>query len=236
MKPLLETSIEFLSGVGPERAKLLREEFGIRTYSDLLHHFPFRYVDKTQFHQINSISSDETDIQLRGRITSVRTVGENRGQRLVADFTDGTGVIELVWFKGIKWVKPKLLPNIDYVIFGRPSDFKGKYNMVHPEFETVESQQKKVATALQPIYPSTEKAKAKNLDTKAIGRLLNTLVSQLKGQGHVAEFYGTEFRSKKHLIPREEAFVNVHFPKDAETLKKALFRLKFDEMFFIQMR
>ena len=236
MKPLLETSIEFLSGVGPERAKLLREEFGIRTYSDLLHHFPFRYVDKTQFHQINSISSDETDIQLRGRITSVRTVGENRGQRLVADFTDGTGVIELVWFKGIKWVKPKLLPNIDYVVFGKPSNFKGKYNMVHPEFETVESQQKKVATALQPVYPSTEKAKAKNLDAKAIGRLMNTLVAQLKGQGHVAELYGSDFREKNNLIGREEAFINVHFPKDSDTLRKALFRLKFDELFFIQLR
>jgi ATP-dependent DNA helicase RecG len=236
VKPLLETSIEFLSGVGPERAKLLREEFGIRTYSDLLHHFPFRYVDKTQFHQINSISSDETDIQLRGRITSVRTVGENRGQRLVADFTDGTGVIELVWFKGIKWVKPKLLPNIDYVVFGKPSNFKGKYNMVHPEFETVESQQKKVATALQPVYPSTEKAKAKNLDAKAIGRLMNTLVAQLKGQGHVAELYGSDFREKNNLIGREEAFINVHFPKDSDTLRKALFRLKFDELFFIQLR
>lgn len=236
MKPLLETSIEFLSGVGPERAKLLREEFGIRTYSDLLHHFPFRYVDKTQFHQINSISSDETDIQLRGRITSVRTVGENRGQRLVADFTDGTGVIELVWFKGIKWVKPKLLPNIDYVVFGRPSNFKGKYNMVHPEFETVESQQKKVAIALQPVYPSTEKAKAKNLDAKAIGRLMNALVAQLKGQGHVAELYGSDFREKNNLIGREEAFINVHFPKDSDTLRKALFRLKFDELFFIQLR
>lgn len=236
MKPLLETSIEFLSGVGPERAKLLREEFGIRTYSDLLHHFPFRYVDKTQFHQINSISSDETDIQLRGRITAVRTVGENRGQRLVADFTDGTGDIELVWFKGIKWVKPKLLPNIDYVVFGKPSNFKGKYNMVHPEFETVESQQKKVATALQPVYPSTEKAKAKNLDAKAIGRLMNTLVAQLKGQGHVAELYGSDFREKNNLIGREEAFINVHFPKDSDTLRKALFRLKFDELFFIQLR
>lgn len=236
MKPLLETSIEFLSGVGPERAKLLREEFGIRTYSDLLHHFPFRYVDKTQFHLINSISSDETDIQLRGRITAVRTVGENRGQRLVADFTDGTGVIELVWFKGIKWVKPKLLPNIDYVVFGKPSNFKGKYNMVHPEFETVESQQKKVATALQPVYPSTEKAKAKNLDAKAIGRLMNTLVAQLKGQGHVAELYGSDFREKNNLIGREEAFINVHFPKDSDTLRKALFRLKFDELFFIQLR
>ena len=236
MKPFLENPIDALSGVGSERAKLLREEFRIKTYGDLLQHYPFRYVDKTQFHQINSIDSTETDIQLRGKITSVRLVGVGRAMRLVAEFTDGTGMIELVWFKGIKWVQPNLKQGIDYVVFGRPSNFKGKYNMVHPEFETVESQQKKVATALQPVYPSTEKAKAKNLDTKAIGRLMNTLVSQLKGQGHVAEFYGAEFRTKNRLMPREEAIVNVHFPMDTDSLKKALFRLKFDELFFIQLR
>lgn len=236
MKSFLETSIEFLTGVGAERAKLLREEFGIRTYNDLLHHFPFRYVDKTQFHQINSIESDEADIQLRGRITAVRTVGQARGQRLVADFTDGTGVIELVWFKGIKWVKPKLQHGVDYVVFGKPSNYKGSYNMVHPEFETVESQQKRVSNALQAVYPSTEKSKAKNLDSKGIARLMNTMVSQLPGKGHIAELYGPEFRQKNHLVSREEAFVNVHFPRDTESLKKARFRLKFDELFFIQLR
>jgi ATP-dependent DNA helicase RecG len=236
VKPFLETSIEFLAGVGPERAKLLREEFRIKNYGDLLQHYPFRYVDKTSFHQVNSISSDETDIQLRGRISTIKTIGAGRGQRLVAEFSDGTGVLELVWFKGIKWVQPKLKQGIEYVVFGKPSNFKGKYNMVHPEFETAEAQNKKVATALQPVYPSTEKAKARNLDTKAIGRLMNTLVGQMKGQGHVAELYGAEFRSKNHLISREEAFVNVHFPKNADILKKALFRLKFDELFFIQLR
>lgn len=169
MKRFLDTGIEYLAGVGPEKAKVLREEFGIKKYEDLLHHYPFRYVDKTQFHQINSIASDETDLQLRGKITSVKTVGAGRGQRLVADFTDGTGVLELVWFKGIKWVEPNLKQGVEYVVFGKPSNFKGKYNMVHPEFETVESQKKKVATALQAVYPSTEKSKSKNLDSK-IGR------------------------------------------------------------------
>ncbi|MGB0917074.1 MAG: ATP-dependent DNA helicase RecG [Flavobacteriales bacterium] len=236
MKPFLDTGIEYLAGVGPERAKLLRAEFHIKTYGDLLHHFPFRYVDKTQFHHINSIATTEADIQLRGQISSIRLIGQGRGMRLVAEFSDGTGVLELVWFKGVKWVQPKLKTGVDYVVFGKPSNFKGKYNMVHPEFETAESQKKKVATALQPVYPSTEKAKAKNLDTKAIGRLMNALVTQLKGQGHVAELYGPEFREKNNLIGREEGFVNVHFPKDNDTLKKALFRLKFDELFFIQLR
>lgn len=236
MKPFLETAIEYLTGVGVERAKLLRAEFHIKTYGDLLQHYPFRYVDKTQFHHVNSISSTESDIQLRGQIKSVRLIGQGRGMRLVADFTDGTGVLELVWFKGIKWVQPNLKTGVDYVVFGKPSNFKGKYNMVHPELETADSRDKKVSTALQAVYPSTEKAKVKNLDTKTISRLMNALVSQLKGQGHVAELYGAEFREKNNLIGREEALVNVHFPKDGDTLKKALFRLKFDELFFIQLR
>lgn len=236
LKPFLETSIEFLAGVGKERAKLLREEFQIKNYGDLLHHFPFRYVDKTQFHTISSIESEETEIQLRGQISSVRMIGQGRGMRLVAEFSDGTGVIELVWFKGIQWVQPNLKQGIDYVVYGKPSNFKGKFNMVHPELETVESQQKKVSTALQPVYPSTEKAKAKNLDSRALSRLMNTLVSQLKGQGHIAELYGPEFRQKNNLVNREEAFVNVHFPQDSESLRKALFRLKFDELFYIQLR
>lgn len=236
MKPFLETSIELLPGVGKERAKLLREEFQIRTYADLLQHFPFRYVDKTQFHTIHSIESEETEIQLRGQISSVRMVGQAKGMRLVAEFSDGTGVIELVWFKGIQWVQPNLKQGTDYVVYGKPSSFKGKFNMVHPELETIESQQRKVATALQPVYPSTEKAKAKNLDSRAIGRLMNTLVTQLKGQGYMHELYGPEFRQQHLLIAREEAFVNVHFPHDADSLRKALFRLKFDELFFVQLR
>jgi len=236
VKPFLETSIEFLQGVGTERAKLLRQEFGIKTYNDLLHHFPFRYVDRTQFHQINSIAGDDADIQLRGRVTSVKTVGQSRGQRLVAEFSDGTGVIELVWFKGIKWVKPKLQHGVDYVVFGKPSRFKNKFNLVHPEFETVEAQKKRVANALTAVYPSTEKAKEKHLDSKGIGRLMNTLIAQLQNQGHIAELYSEEFRQKHHLIKREHAFVHVHFPSDTESLKKARFRLKFDELFFIQLR
>jgi ATP-dependent DNA helicase RecG len=236
VKPFLETSIEQLAGVASERVKLLRDEFGIRTYNDLLHHFPFRYVDRTQFHQINSIESEETDIQLFGRITSVRLVGQSRAIRLVAEFTDGTGVIELVWFKGIKWVQPNLKLGVDIIVFGKPSSFNRKFNMVHPEFETVEAQQKRVASALQAVYPSTEKAKAKNLDSKGISRLMNTLVAQVKGKGHMVEFYGSEFRQQNNLIGREEALMNVHFPQDHDTLRKALFRLKFDELFFVQLR
>lgn len=236
MKPLLQTPIEFLKTVGAERAKILREEFGIQTYGDLLRHFPFRYVDRTRFHQIHDIASDEADIQLQGRITGVRTIGSGRGQRLVADLSDGTGMIQLVWFKGIRWVQPKLQHGVDYVVFGKPSRYKDRFNMVHPEFETLESRKKKVATALQPVYPSTEKAKAKNLDSKGLAKLMHHLVPQVQGQGHVAELYGPEFRGRHRLMGREAALINVHFPKDADTLKRARFRLKFDELFFLQLK
>ena len=154
---------------------------------------------------------------------------------MVAEFSDGTGVIELVWFKGIKWVKPKLQYGVDYVVFGKPSRFKNKFNLVHPEFETVEAQKKRVSNDLIAVYPSTENAKDKNLDSKG-WQLDDTLVSQLKGQGQVAKLYGPEFRQKNHLMPRGLAFINVHFPQDPDTLKKARFRLKFDELFFIQLR
>ncbi len=234
MKPFLETSIDYLKGVGPERAKLLRDEFAIKTYGDLLQHYPFRYIDRTQFHQINQVDSDETDIQLRGRITSVKTLGKAHGQRLVAEFTDGTGVMELLWFKGIKWVKPILKTGVEYVVFGRPSRFKGRYNMAHPELETLEAQTKRVTGSLQAVYSSTEKAKNKGLDSKGILRIMNVVVNQLKG--HVPEILGSEFRQKYSLMAREQAVVNVHFPRDARTLKIALFRLKFDELFFLQLR
>lgn len=234
MSSFLQTSIGSLKGVGPEKVKLLRDEFGIRVYYDLLHHFPFRYIDRTKFHLINQIDSDETDIQLKGRITSAKTVGTGRGQRLVVEFTDGTGVLELVWFKGIKWIKPHLKTGVDYIVFGRPSRFKGKYNMAHPELETVEAQKKRVVSSLQAVYPSSEKAKTKGLDSKGFARLLNQLVSELKG--HVPELLGEEFRRNNNLIDRELAFINVHFPQSSDLLKKALFRLKFEELFFLQLR
>jgi len=230
----LATSIEFLQGVGPERAKVLREEFSISTNEDLLMHYPFRYVDRSKFHHINEIESDETDIQLRGRINSVQTVGAGRQQRLVAEFTDGTGVLELVWFKGIKWIKPILKHGVDYVVFGRPTRFKGRFNMAHPELETYEAQQKRIASALQAVYPSTEKAKSKGLDSKGLSKLMHNLVVHING--HLPEFYAPSFRELNHLVPREWAMVQVHFPKDHDSLRIALFRLKFDELFFVQLR
>ncbi|MFC2176135.1 ATP-dependent DNA helicase RecG [Bacteroidota bacterium] len=234
MKSFLDTSIDFLNGIGPEKAKLIKAELGIRTYGDLLQHYPFRYIDKTKFHLINQINSDEIDVQIRGRITSVKTVGAARSQRLVVEFTDGTGVLELVWFKGIKWIQPHLKTGVDYIVFGKPSRFKGKYNMAHPEIETVEAQKKQVTSPLQAVYHSTEKAKSKGLDSKGISRLMNQLCRQLKG--NIPELLGVEFKEKHRLMDRELAFLQVHFPMDANYLRSALFRLKFEELFFVQLR
>jgi ATP-dependent DNA helicase RecG len=233
--PFLYTSIEFLKGVGPERAKLLRQELHIRTYGDLLQHFPFRYEDRTQFVTVADVRSDETEVQLRGRIMSVQTVGiKGKGQRLVAQFSDGTGTLELVWFKGIQWVLPKLVIGKEYVIYGKPSKFKSSFNIVHPELETAEVHRSKLSTAMVPVYPSTVKATEKGLDSKGISRVLQLLVGQLNGQ--MPETLSTPFRQQYGLMGREQAFVNVHFPKGANELRHAIFRLKFDELFFIQLK
>ncbi len=233
--PFLDTSIEFLKGVGPERSKLLRQELHIRTFGDLLHHFPFRYEDRTQFHTVADVRSDETDVQLRGRIISVQTVGiKGKGQRLVAQFSDGTGTMDLVWFKGIQWVLPKLQIDREYVVYGKPSKFKSSFNLVHPELETVEAYHSKLSTAMVPVYPSTVKAADKGLDSKGISRVLHLLVSQL--HNHVPETLGQAFRQQHKLMGREQAFIHVHFPKGAEELRHAIFRLKFDELFFIQLK
>jgi ATP-dependent DNA helicase RecG len=233
--PFLDTSLEFLGGLGPERAKLLRSELGIRTFGDLLHHFPFRYVDRTQFHTISAVNSDEVDVQLRGRVMSMQLLGvKGKGQRLVAVLNDGTGTMELVWFKGIQWVQPKLVIGREYIVFGRPSKFKSSYNMVHPEVDTIETQQSKMSATMVPVYPTSVKATEKGMDSRGISRVIQLLVRQLNG--HVPEILSASFRQQYGLVPREQAFIHVHFPRDTATLRTAIFRLKFDELFFIQLK
>ncbi|MCF8258091.1 MAG: ATP-dependent DNA helicase RecG [Flavobacteriales bacterium] len=233
--PFLDTSIEFLKGIGPERAKLLRSELHIRTYGDLLHHFPFRYVDRTQFVTVADVRSEEMDVQLRGRIMSVQLVGaKGKGQRLVAQFNDGSGAMDLVWFKGIQWVMPKLTIGREYVIYGKPSKFKSSYNMVHPELDTIEAQQNKVSATMVPVYPTSVKAAEKGMDSKGISRVMQLLVSQMNN--HVPETLSTDFRTQYGLMGREHAFIHVHFPKGPNELRHAIFRLKFDELFFIQLK
>jgi ATP-dependent DNA helicase RecG len=235
MRPvdILDTSIEFLKGVGPARAEILRSELGIFTFNHLLHHFPFRYVDRSKFYKINEISSDALYVQLKGKIIHFQKVGKLRSERLVAILKDDTGEIELVWFKGIKWVIEKLRPNEEYVVFGKPSLFNNKYNFPHPEIEAVSDQKIDLGEQLQPYYPSTEKLKAKGLDSKGISKIMRNLLVQVKGFN--PETLSIPILERLRFITREEALFTVHFPSDQEKLDKARLRLKFEELFFIQL-
>jgi ATP-dependent DNA helicase RecG len=230
----LLTPVEYLKGVGPQRAELLKKEMGIYTYGDLLTLYPFRYVDKTKFQAIKDIQPELPYVQLRGRFTRVQQLGEKRAKRLSALFRDGTGEIELVWFQGIKWMTDKFKGDKEYIVFGKPTLYNGKWNMAHPEVEEVTDENTRLANALQPVYPSTEKMKSKALDSKGIERILKPLAALMKGR--ITELLPAQVMAQMKLMGREEAMGHIHFPATTEMLQKAEFRLKFEELFFIQMK
>ena len=229
----LSTSIEYLKGVGPKRAEIIKKELGIYTYEQLLSYYPFRYIDRSKVHQIKNINSTEIHVQLKGKITRISEAGEKRGKRLIAQLQDDTGSIELVWFKGIKWVKPKLSVGKEYTIFGKPSQFSNSYNLVHPEFEERQINQP-IQASLQPVYSSTEKANSSGLNSKGIAKITKALVLQLAG--HIPETLSRRIMNEMKLISKEKALREIHFPTNAENLKKAIYRLKFEEFFFLQLR
>ena len=229
----LSTSIEYLKGVGPKRAEIIKKELGIYTYEQLLSYYPFRYIDRSKVHQIKNINSSEIHVQLKGKITRISEAGEKRGKRLIAQLQDATGSIELVWFKGIKWVKPKLSVGKEYTIFGKPSQFSNSYNLVHPEFEERQINQP-IQASLQPVYSSTEKANSSGLNSKGIAKITKALVLQISG--HIPETLSHRVMNEMKLISKEKALREIHFPTNAENLKKAIYRLKFEEFFFLQLR
>tara|TARA_B100000900_G_scaffold416117_1_gene449222 strand:- start:465 stop:2558 length:2094 start_codon:yes stop_codon:yes gene_type:complete len=230
----LATPIAYLKGVGPKRAEVLEKELGIHFFEDLLHYYPFRYVDKSQIYKISEVNSDLPYIQLVGQIVRMEEVGAKRSKRLVAYVQDETGLLELVWFKGIKWVKNSIKPNTQYVVFGKPNLFNGKINIVHPEIESVEEYKKGISSKLQPLYPSSESLTSKGLNNKAIGKLTQALLLQLKNQ--IRETLSTYLLQKLNLPSREEALFDIHFPKNTQDLQRAQYRLKFEELFFIQLQ
>ena len=230
----LATPIAYLKGVGPKRSEMLEKDLGIRTYEDLLHYYPFRYVNKSQFYKISEVNSDLPYIQLVGEIVRMEEIGAKRSKRLVAYIQDETGLLELVWFKGVKWVKNSVKPNTQYVVFGKPNLFNGKINIAHPEIESVEEYKKGMCNTLQPMYPSSEKLSNKGLNNKAIGKLTQTLLPQLKNQ--IRETLSTDLLQKLNLPSREEALFDIHFPKNTQDLQRAQYRLKFEELFFIQLQ
>lgn len=230
----LETPIEYSKGVGPARAELLRKELGIHTFGDLLTFFPFRYVDRSKFVQIADIKDDGSFIQLKARIIQIQTAGGPHRQRLVVTASDSSGEIDLVWFQGVKWVLEMLTPRQEYVIFGKPVVFNGRWSISHPDLEIPTTRDLPLSEVIRPIYNSTEKLKSRGLDFKGIGRLVKTIL--LNDKFNMTESLPPEIVQRLRLINREEAFINIHFPQSAELLKKAQTRLKFEELFFIQLR
>jgi ATP-dependent DNA helicase RecG len=236
-----ETPIEFLKGVGPERAKILKLEFDIRTFGDLLRWYPYRYVDRTKFYKTNEISGDLPYVQLRGKILKFQEVGAKKGKRMTAQLVDAAGHIELVWFAGLKWLQGKFNPNSEYVVFGKPTVYNGKVNIAHPEIEEVTEENLKRASALQPMYSTSERAKMKGLDSKAIMKLQKTLSLMIGqtiqgGRAGIPETLPEEVTGKLKLLSKEESLKQIHFPTDPNILNRAQARIKFEEFLFIQLR
>jgi ATP-dependent DNA helicase RecG len=231
---ILDTPIEYLKTVGPQRADVLKSEFNIFTFGDLLNYFPFRYVDKTIFHKIRSINQETGFVQIAGKIGTVKILGAGRKQRLAATFFDDTGEIELVWFKGIRWIKNLVLPGSEFVIFGKPVLFNKSYNIPHPELEAVKEHNAESQLKLQPVYSATEKSSSKGLNSKGIMKIITVLLNELNGK--IEEVLPQEVIAKYKLELREGAYFNIHFPPDETSMKKAIGRLKFEELFFSQLQ
>jgi len=232
MLELDKRSIMYLSGVGPKKAEILTKEVGIVSYEDLLTYFPYRYVDRSRFYKVAEISGNMPYIQLRGKILYFDTLGEGRTRRLIAHFSDGTGTIDLVWFKGLNYVKDKYVPNKEYIVFGKPSEFGNTCNIVHPEIDLVENASQ-VAGGLIPFYNTTEKMKKAFLNSKTIQNLQYSLLTSLNWS--LPETLPAYVLKRIGMMSMSEAMRNVHFPESAEKLKQAQLRLKFDELFFVQL-
>ncbi|MGM5470194.1 ATP-dependent DNA helicase RecG [Flavobacteriaceae bacterium LMO-SS05] len=230
----LQTPIDYLKGVGPNRADLLRKELGIHTYQDLINLFPNRYLDRTQYYKIGQLQRNNADVQIIGQVTGFKEAPQKRGKLLIATFQDETGKMDLVWFRGHKWIRDSIKLNTPYVIFGKTNWFNGVFNMPHPEMELVEDHEKSLRSAMQPVYPSTEKLSNKGITNRVINTLMQHLFLETKGQ--FVETLSESVISELKLLSKSEALFNVHFPKNQELLARAQFRLKFEELFYIQLQ
>ena len=233
MNSIFDKDIKYLPGVGPKRAELLQEECDISTYGDLLYYFPYKYIDRSKFYKISEITANHQNIQIKGHIQSFDLAGKANKKRLVAYFTDGEQALELVWFKKISWIRQSLKLNKAYVVFGKPSFFKGKVNIVHPEVEDFETFQKRIQQGLQPFYNTTEKMKKQYINSKFISKLQNNLLIEIHEK--IEETLPSYLIEELRMEGLKNALVNIHFPKDYEALRKAQFRLKFEELFYIQL-
>lgn len=232
MNPL-DTPVEYLKGVGPARAELLNKELNIKTFRDLLQHYPFRYIDKSKVYLISEINSDAAYVQLKGKLISLKEVGTGRATRLVGVLEDASGRIELVWFQGVNWWKTKIFTGIEYIVFGKPSLFNGKYNITHPDVDSAEDEQQIQNEPLQPYYPTTEKLKLKGFTGKSFGKIVrNALVQSYR---YIEENLSPSVISTFNFLSRPDTITNIHFPRSIDLLERARYRLKFEELFFMQL-
>ena len=235
MQNLLLTPIEYLKGVGPNRGELLRKELGIYKYVDLVNFFPNRYIDRTRYYKINELQNNIAEVQIIGKIINIKTVEFGKNQkRLVATFVDDTGQMELVWFQGHKWIRESLKLNEICVIFGKCTSFGSTFNMAHPEIELLSEHEKSLRSAMQPVYPSTETLTNRGISNRVINKLMEQLF--LETQALFTETLPDYLINELKLIPKKAALFNIHFPKSADVLAKAKFRLIFEELFFIQLQ
>ena len=226
-------NIEFCKGVGAKRADILRKELGVKSALDMLYQFPYKYIDRSRFYFIHEIDDEDTYVQIIGHITEWHTIGTGAAARLSATFTDGRHTIELVWFKGIKYLK--LERNVQYLLFGKPSRFNHQYNFVHPELTPMAKVKPEMTQGLEPYYNTSEGMKRAGLNSKAIRNITAELMPLLRQNG-VRETLGIDLIEQQHLMPLSEALANIHFPKDYIAMQKARERLKFEELFYIQLQ
>lgn len=230
---ILTQNIQYLPGVGPKRGKLLEQELGISTFEDLLYYFPYKHIDKTKFYKLREVHPNLPYIQAKGKIKTFVLAGKKYKQRLVGKFTDGTGIIDLVWFKGLSWIQNNIKPDVEYIIFGKPSIYNGKINIIHPETEDPNKTESTISSSLQALYNTTEKLKNSYVTSKTIQKIMNTLLQQVHDQ--IPETLPGYILDTMQLLPLKEALLNIHFPQGIDKLRKAEFRLKFEELFYIQL-
>ncbi|CAI8167505.1 MAG: ATP-dependent DNA helicase RecG [Polaribacter sp. SA4-10] len=230
----LNNPITYIKGISVQRATLMNTELGIKTCNDLLHFFPFRYIDKTQFYSIIDLQPNSSEVQIIGKVTNVKLITQKKGSRLVAKFQDANGVMELVWFKGQKWIKDSLKVNEPYVVYGKLNHYNGNFSIPHPEMELLTDYKNKLQSKMQPVYPSTERLINTGLSNKLIRGYIQNLLQQIIDS--IQESLSNEIIDDFQLISKKEALLNIHFPKDQKKLAKAEFRLKFEELFYIQLQ
>ena len=230
---LLSTPIDFLKGVGPAKADLLKKELRIFTYRDLITYYPFRYVDKSKIFKVSDLNADLPFIQLKGEVLKFETIGKGRAKRLVAHFKDDTGIIKLIWFKGTTWIRSSIKLNTEYLVFGKPTSFKNTFSLVHPELDLCEDYNKKAHVGLQGVYHSSEKLSAKGLNSRGILKLIKNLIPLLKND--IKETLSLKILTQLNLPTKEDSLIDIHIPKNNNDFIRAQKRLKFEEFFFLQL-